>query len=124
MPTRQRLDAFIAAVTSGDHVGAIRDFYADGATMRENLADPRRGIAALMEHEARALARLERMDTHPPSAVLLDGDHVAIHWVFDAVGKDGSVRRLEEMALQRWEGERIVEERFFYDTATAWRPVD
>lgn len=124
MPERARVDAFIAAVVSGDHVGAIRDFYTAEATMQENLGEPRRGREALMAHEAKALARLDRMHTHQPRAVLVDGDHVVVHWVFDAIGKDGSARRLEELAIQRWEGNRIAEERFFYDTASSWREVE
>jgi hypothetical protein len=32
-------------------------------------------------------------------------------------------RRLQELALQRWRGDRIAEERFFYDTASAWKTV-
>ncbi|HEV7338513.1 MAG TPA: nuclear transport factor 2 family protein [Bosea sp. (in: a-proteobacteria)] len=124
MPERARVEAFIAAVVSGDHVGAIRDFYTEGASMQENLGEPRRGREALMAHEAKALARLERMHTHPPRALVVDGDRVVVHWVFDAIGKDGSARRLEELAIQRWEGDRIAEERFFYDTATSWREVE
>ncbi|MDU0343095.1 nuclear transport factor 2 family protein [Bosea rubneri] len=124
MPERARVEAFIAVVVSGDHVGAIRDFYTEGASMQENLGEPRRGREALMAHEAKALARLERMHTHPPRALVVDGDRVVVHWVFDAIGKDGSARRLEELAIQRWEGDRIAEERFFYDTATSWREVE
>lgn len=30
---------------------------------------------------------------------------------------DGAVTRIEELAYQRWQGERIVEETFFYDPA-------
>jgi hypothetical protein len=29
--------------------------------------------------------------------------------------KDASAMRIEELAYQRWEGERVAEERFFYD---------
>lgn len=123
MPERERLDQFIAMVVSGDHVGAIRDFYTADATMRENLAEPRRGREALMANEQKALDRVAAVITHQPRVVALDGDQVAINWVFDFVGKDGVKRRLEEVALQRWEGDRIAEERFFYDSATAWREV-
>jgi ketosteroid isomerase-like protein len=121
MPSRERVEAFIAAVVSGDHVGAIADFYHEDASMQEPDKAPRHGRDVLMEHERQALARVARMETHPPLAVLVDGDRVMVHWVFDAVGHDGSVRRLEELALQRWVGDRIAEERFFYDTASAWR---
>ncbi len=123
MPSRERVDAFIAVVVSNDHVRAIADYYHEDASMQENGLEPRRGRDFLMQHEAKALARVQSVHTHPPRAVLVDGDLVAIHWVFDFLGKDGVTRRIEEMALQRWDGDRIREERFFYDTATAFAPV-
>lgn len=123
MPDRERVAAFVAAVVSGDHVRAIADFYHEDASMQEPDKEPRIGRAFLMEHEAKALARLQRMHTHPPRAVLVDGDQVVIHWVFDAVAPDGTARRLEELAIQHWRGDRIARERFFYDTASAWRSV-
>jgi len=123
MPERQRVEDFITAVVGGDHVGAIADYYHEDASMQENLQIPRRGRALLMEHEARALQRLQKMYTHPGPVFLVDGDRVAINWTFDATGLDGVTRRLNEVALQRWSGDRIAEERFVYDTASAWRTV-
>ena len=35
----------------------------------------------------------------------------------EAVEAFGTVTRLEELAWQRWEGERIAQEQFFYDPA-------
>jgi ketosteroid isomerase-like protein len=123
MPSRQRVAAFVAMVVGGDHVQAIADYYHAEASMRENLQPPRRGRAALMAHEAKVLQRM-KMHTHPDPIFLVDGDHVVINWVFDATAKDGITRRLNELALQRWEGDRIAEERFVYDTATAWTVVE
>lgn len=123
MPTQERVQAFIAQVVRGDHEAAIRDFYWEDASMQENLGEPRRGRELLMAHEAKALSRLKRMHTHAPRAVVVDGDQVVIHWTFDATDKAGVTRRLEELALQRWQGDRIREERFFYDTATAWQVI-
>lgn len=117
MPERARVEAFLRLVESGDHVKAIEDYYHEEASMRENGKEPRRGRATLVAHEAAALARLARVDTHPVHTFLIDGDHVAIQWTFDFVDKQGGVRRMEEMALQRWQGDRIIEERFFYDPA-------
>ncbi len=122
MPDRRRVEAFIAAVVGGDHVGAIADYYHEGASMQENLQPPRRGRALLMEHEAKVLERM-RMHTHPGPLFLIDGDHVVINWTFEATGPDGVTRRLDELALQRWNGDRIAEERFVYDTASAWQTV-
>lgn len=122
MPSRERVEAFIAAVVGGDHVRAIADYYHEDASMQENLQPPRRGRALLMAHEAKVLERM-KMHTHPNPLFLVDGDSVVVNWTFDATGKDGITRRLNELALQRWAGDRIAEERFVYDAASAWTVV-
>lgn len=123
MPSRERVESFISAVVGGDHVRAIDDYYHEDASMQENLQPPRRGKSLLMAHEAKVLERM-KMHTHPDPKFLIDGDSVVINWIFDATGKDGITRRLNEVALQRWSGERIAEERFVYDSASAWTIVE
>lgn len=56
-----------------------------------------------MAHEAKVLERV-KVHTHPESIFLVDGDNVVSNWTFDATGKDGITRRLNELALQRWDG--------------------
>lgn len=117
MPERKRVEDFIRAVVSGAHVEAIEQFYHEDASMRENNKEPRRGRATLMAHEAAALRRVARMHTQPVETFLVDGDQVAVKWTFDITDAKGVTRRMEEVALQRWRGDRIAEERFFYDPA-------
>ncbi|MEP6721744.1 MAG: nuclear transport factor 2 family protein [Variovorax sp.] len=117
MPSPARLEAFITAVESGASVQTIEDYYTQNASMRENQAEPRRGRAALMAHEAAALARTAWVVARCVRPVLVNGDHVVIRWIFDATGTDGRTLHIEELAWQRWEGERIAEEEFFYDPA-------
>ena len=42
MPTRERVQAFVAMVEANKFVEAIREFYTDDATMQENLGEVRR----------------------------------------------------------------------------------
>jgi len=107
MPTRARLDEFIAVVVSGDHAGAIERYYTEDASMQENAAPPRVGRDGLVERMAKVVSVCV--------SSTLEGDRVAIHWNFELTGKDGKVRRFDEVALQQWRGERIFRERFFYD---------
>ena len=123
MPDRKRVEDFIAEVVGGDHVKAIADYYHEDASMQENAKSPRKGRGTLMDHEAKVPKRLQKMHTHPDVTFLVDGDLVVIHWTFDATDMSGVRRRLEELSLQRWRGDRIIEERFFYDTATAWQAL-
>jgi ketosteroid isomerase-like protein len=121
MPTRARVQELITAVVTGDHAEAIARFYTDTATMQENAGEPRRGLAHLVDRERKVTAQVARIVTHPPDAVVVDGDRVAIHWVFDFTHSDGRLRRVDEIALQTWDGDKIARERFFYDSpAAAW----
>jgi hypothetical protein len=115
MPTNATLEAFIARVESNEHVEAIRDFYAEGASMRENFDAPRVGRDVLMAHESKALGRTSSVRSQCVRPVFVNGDHVVIRWIFEFAFKDGNAMRIEELAYQRWEGEKIAEEQFFYD---------
>lgn len=118
MPDRETLGAFIAQVISGDHVGAIRDWYCGDAWMQENQAPPRvGGREALMAQEAAMLARSESVETELLGGPLVVGDQVAIRWRFTFTFKDGTTMRQEEVAWQTWRGDRIASETFFYDPA-------
>lgn len=114
MPTRARLDEFIAAVESGDHAGAIERFYTEDASMQENAASPRVGRRELVAHERGVLARMQQVESKAVTS-LVEGDRTAIHWIFELTDLTGNVHRLDEVALQEWRGDRIFRERFFYD---------
>jgi SnoaL-like domain len=117
MPTSQRLHALIAAVKSGDYVGAIRDFYHEDAKMHENQKPARVGRGALVANEERAMARTKSIRALKLEAFHGGGDDVAIHAVYEIVEADGRTWTLDEMSIQRWRGDRIAEEFFFYDPA-------
>ena len=117
MPDRSQVEALIARVKDGAYVEAIEAFYAEGATMQENLAVPREGRDHLVQHERGVLAGLKQMRTLSAGPVLVDGEHAVIKWVFEMTLADGTTRQLEELALQRWQDGRIVAEQFFYDPA-------
>jgi ketosteroid isomerase-like protein len=114
MPTRARLDEFIAIVVSGDHAGAIERYYTEDASMQENAGPPRVGRDVLVAHERAVLARMATVISKCVSSIV-EGDRVAIHWNFELTDKEGKTRRFDEVALQQWRGDKIFRERFFYD---------
>jgi hypothetical protein len=116
MPDRHVVEAFAAAVESNDHVGAIERFYAPDASTRENQNEPRRGRDVLAARERAVLASVAKVETRRLSPIFIDGDHSAIHWRFEFTPKDnGPARAMEEIAVQTWRGNELIEERFFYD---------
>ena len=118
MPDRAIVEAFIATVVSGRHVEAIEDFYTEDASMQENHNPPRVGRDGLVAHEKAALARMKAIVTHPVERWLLDGDRVVINWRFDITAQDGVTRRMDELSIQDWVGDKIVREQFYYDPAS------
>lgn len=118
MPNPATLEAFIALVESGAHDTAIERFYTEDATMQENLTEPpRRGRDNLVAHERAVLARVQSVESECVRPVFVAGDRTVIRWIFRFTFKDGSRRVMDELAYQRWEGEKIAEERFYYDPA-------
>ncbi len=114
MPTRERVQALIAMVEQGQFMEGLRTFYAEHATMQENQKPPRVGLPTLLAFEQQVLDAFE-VHTRPVQSYLVDGDYAVINWVFEFIGHDGRRFVQDELAFQRWEGDQIVEERFYYD---------
>lgn len=117
MPTPETLSAFVAQVESNAHAEAIEAFYTEDASMQENERARRVGRDLLVRHERKVLSRARAVRSRCIAPVFVQGDHVVIRWVFEFDWQDGTHTRIEELAYQRWSGERIVQEQFFYDPA-------
>jgi hypothetical protein len=82
--------------------------------MQENAAPPRVGRDLLVAHERAVLERVKNVTSTCVTSIV-EGDRVAIHWVFEFVYQSGKTGRFDEVALQEWRGDRVFRERFFYD---------
>lgn len=117
MPSPETLERFISRVEANAHVEACEAFYTESSSMRENFDPPRIGRHLHVANEERVMARARSVQSTCVRPVFVNGDHVVIRWIFRFEWADGSITRMEELAWQRWEGERIAEEQFFYDPA-------
>ena len=117
MPSSQTLERFIARVEENAHAEAIEEFYTADAAMRENQSAPRVGRDAHVANERRVMSRAKDVTSKCVRPVFVNGDHVAVRWRFRFEWLDGTVTEMEEVACQRWDGERVAEETFFYDPA-------
>ena len=117
MPATETLEKFIARVEENAHTEAIEEFYTIDSTMQENQSAPRRGRDGNVANERRVMARASKVTSKCVRPVLVHGDNVVIRWIFDFEWLDGSATHMDEVAWQRWEGERIAEEKFFYNPA-------
>lgn len=117
MPTAATLDRLIARVEENAHAEAVEEFYTFEASMQENQSPPRVGRDAHVANERKVFSRVKSVTSKCVRPVFVNGDYVVIRWIFHFEWQDGSFTHMEELAYQRWEGERIAEETFFYDPA-------
>jgi hypothetical protein len=117
LPSTETVARFTNQVLSGDHAGAIRDWYTADATVQENQSPPKQGRDLLRAREQATLDRMERVDTELLAPPLIDGDTVVIRWRFTFYPTGGGKLMMEEVAWQSWRGDQIANETFFYDPA-------
>ena len=115
MPTTETLERFIARVEANAHAEACEEFYTAESSMQENQLPPRVGRDRHVANERKVLARAKSVVSKCVRPAFVTGDRVVIRWTFHFEWLNGTVTHMEELAYQRWEGERIAEETFFYD---------
>lgn len=117
MPTLETLERFVALVEENAHAEACEEFYSEHSSMQENQSAPRVGREAHIANERKVIARAKSIVSKCVRPVFMNGSFVVIRWIFRFEWRDGTFTHMEELAYQRWEGERIAEETFFYDPA-------
>lgn len=115
MPSPQAVERFVQLVEAGRGLDAIDLFYAEDVALRENQAPARVGKAALLASETAAQAAISELRARCVRPILAADHVVVIRWTFDYLDSQGRPVHFEELAYQRWVGDRIQEEQFFYD---------
>ena len=117
MSIRDSVERLIQLVERGQFLEAIESYYAPEASMQENGQPPRVGLPQLLENERKAMARFKIIHVSQAASYVVDGNRVAINWIFDVTDQRGGRYVLDEIAYQEWQDGKIVKERFYYDPA-------
>ena len=115
MPSRDIVEAFAKRLENGEFVEAIEQYYTPDAVTYENNTAPTVGRDNLVAKERGVLAMSREVKAVRVGPSLIEGDNVASRWIFSFTNAEGVTRTLEEIAWQTWRGDKLIEERFFYD---------
>jgi hypothetical protein len=121
MPSNETVERFIARVELNAHIEAIEEYYAENSSMQENQGTPRVGRQNHIASERKFLVQAKKMVSQCVRPVFINGDHVVIRWMFRFDWHDGTTTHIDEIAYQRWIGERIIQENFYYDPGQRMR---
>ncbi|MEM9555148.1 MAG: nuclear transport factor 2 family protein [Acidobacteriota bacterium] len=118
MSDTQTLDqALNDAILGGDILGAFETYYADDVVMVEPGGNRREGKAVNREYEAQFVESVQDFHGAEVVASAVAGDVSFSEWTMDITFRDGNRKTLEQVAVRRWQDGRVVQERFYYDTA-------
>lgn len=104
-------------VNSGQAMEAFEKFYHEDSTMIESTGDVRNGKDASREFELEYLKSIKEFHGGGVLNITSDeenGTTMVEAWT-EVTFQDGNRMKLEEIARQKWQGEQIIEERFYYN---------
>ena len=116
MSTRDQVARLVHLVENNRIVDAIDELYADDVSMQDNLNPPVLGKSANREREHAFFGGIT-VHQHRALSVAVDGEQAVIHWLLEFTGGDGRRYRMDQLSHQQWKHGRIVNERFYYDSA-------
>jgi len=101
---------------SGQLLEAFDHYYADNVVMEEPTGK-REGKPACREYEVNFLNSIQEFHNLDVKSVTSDEDSAitTIESAMDVTFKDGNRANMEQVAVQKWEGDKIVHERFYYN---------
>jgi hypothetical protein len=111
---RHRVDTLNTMIQQGRIMDAMNEFYGAEVVMSENDADATIGLEANLGREQDFVDNtqwhgLELKD------VVIDGDTAMVRWWMDFTNAHyGQRLAFTQVAFQKWQDGKIVEERFYY----------
>lgn len=116
MDNLDRIKDIYQHLAEGKALDAFDKYYADNVVMIEGTGDKRVGKPTCREYEVNFFAGVQEMHGAGVDAFVTDGENTTMveNWM-DVTFKDGNRMRLEQIARQKWEDGKIVEERFYYN---------
>lgn len=113
----EKINDIYSLIGQGKSMDAFEKYYADNVVMVEGDGVTTEGKDANRQREAEFFSTLEDMHGGGATAITVDEDKgvTMVEAWMDATFKGGMRMKMEQVAVQRWEGDQIVHERFYYN---------
>ncbi|MCB9233345.1 MAG: nuclear transport factor 2 family protein [Bacteroidia bacterium] len=119
MSYRDKIQDIYQKIDQGQMMEAFEQYYAPNVVMIEASGQVREGKDANREFEKQFIGMVKEI--HGGGAPYITADEAAgvtmVETWMDVTFQDGNRVKMEQIARQKWEGDQIVEERFYYNAA-------
>ncbi|MEM9109515.1 MAG: SnoaL-like domain-containing protein [Planctomycetota bacterium] len=118
MPDKNvRIHELLDYIRNGRIMDAMKEFYAEGVVMTEPAYGATVGLTANLEREQKFVDSVKAFKSFETPAIAV-GDGVAIYEnTMSWTTVDDQDINVEQAVVQKWEGGKIVHERFYYATS-------
>ncbi len=106
-------------IGQGQAMEAFEKFYAENVVMIEATGDVREGKDTNREFEKQFFSTIKEMHGGGVTGITSDEENgiTMVETWMEVTFQDGNRVKMEEVARQTWNGDQIVEERFYYNAA-------
>jgi len=104
-------------IGNGNAMEAFEKYYDEDVVMIEATGSVRKGKDKNREFEKQFFSMIKELHGGGPVAITSDEENgitMVETWI-DVTFKDGNRVKMEQVARQKWVGNKIVEERFYYN---------
>ncbi len=113
---QQRLNDLFGYIRQGKIIEAMSEFYDKDVKMQDNANPPTIGQAANIEREKQFLSGVKEWKGFNVTASAV-GDNVTFYECsLDFIATSGQPVHMEQVVVAKWKNDKIVHERFYYDT--------
>lgn len=116
MTYKQKAEALYAMVGQGQILDAFEKFYHEDVVMQETTEAPRVGKAANREYEKQFVSSLKEVHGGGVDAITSDEEKgiTCVETWMDMTFADGNRVKMEQVAVQYWQGDQIIKEKFYH----------
>jgi hypothetical protein len=114
---QQRLNDLLGYIRQGKIIEAMNEFYDKDTVMQENVNPPTKGLDTNIEREKQFMSGVKELKGFTVTASGV-GDNVTFYEsASDLVTTGGASLHVEQVSVAKWKRDKIVHERFYYDTS-------
>jgi len=113
---QQRLNDLFGYIRQSKIIEAMNEFYDKDTVMQENANPPTKGLGINIEREKQFMSGVKEWKGFTVTASGV-GDNVTFYEsTSDFVTTGGVPVHIEQVSVAKWKNDKIVHERFYYDT--------
>ena len=113
---KELVEDLVKMINEGKILEAFEKYYAENVVMQENESTLRIGKEANREYEKAFVNGIVEFHSAKTLGIATGDNYSTVESFMDVTHKDWGRSARTQVAVQRWENGKIINEKFYYDT--------